>query len=160
MNHPHKPRRHPAISSHKPATPPQIPHNPATNIPPATLIPPPPTIQNVPQKPSSSRPKTRRTSRCATLPPRSCRPTRAIAIAPFSAPEDTGRVLARVREFGPDLIAVPVSFQSRAPAFSGLIRAIRATGFSGNLATRFFSSNSFKQQKGKRYYLEKIMNFQ
>lgn len=40
----------------------------------------------------------------------------AIAIAPFSAPEDIGRVLARVREFTPDLIAVPVAFQSRAAA--------------------------------------------
>lgn len=52
-------------------------------------------------------------------------------IAPFSDTQDTGRVLQQIRQFHPALVAVSIAFQSRAPAFFSLIRAIREAGFSG-----------------------------
>ncbi|NMB79808.1 MAG: radical SAM protein, partial [Methanomicrobiales archaeon] len=58
----------------------------------------------------------------------------AIRIAPFSVPADTPAVLEQVRTFQPDLIALSVAFQSRAPAFFDLIRAIRAGGYTGHIS--------------------------
>jgi radical SAM superfamily enzyme YgiQ (UPF0313 family) len=48
-----------------------------------------------------------------------------IEIAPFSVPGDTERVLKQVHRFRPDIVAVSMAFQSRAPAFFDLIRKIR-----------------------------------
>ncbi|MFA4824812.1 MAG: cobalamin-dependent protein [Methanoregula sp.] len=59
----------------------------------------------------------------------------AIGIASFSAPADTPGVLARIQKFRPDLIAVSMAFQSRAPAFFELIRTIRESGYTGHLST-------------------------
>jgi radical SAM superfamily enzyme YgiQ (UPF0313 family) len=48
-----------------------------------------------------------------------------VEIAPFSEPEDTERVLRQINKFRPDLIALSIAFQSRAPAFFDLIKKIR-----------------------------------
>jgi len=46
----------------------------------------------------------------------------SVEIAPFSVAEDTERVLKHIHRFRPDLIAVSMAFQSRAPAFFELIK--------------------------------------
>lgn len=56
-----------------------------------------------------------------------------IGIAPFSDTPDTDRVLKHIRKFRPDMIAISIAFQSRAPAFFDLIRAIRKANFSGHI---------------------------
>ena len=56
-----------------------------------------------------------------------------IEIAPFSVPEDTGRVLKHINKFCPDLIALSIGFQSRAPAFFDLIKKIRRTDTSSHI---------------------------
>lgn len=48
-----------------------------------------------------------------------------IEIAPFSVPEDADRVLKQIHRFHPDIVAVSMAFQSRAPAFFELIKKIR-----------------------------------
>jgi anaerobic magnesium-protoporphyrin IX monomethyl ester cyclase len=56
-----------------------------------------------------------------------------IEIAPFSVPSDTPRVLKQIQTFRPDIIAVSIAFQSRAPAFFELIKTIRESGFTAHL---------------------------
>ncbi len=56
-----------------------------------------------------------------------------VEIAPFSDPKDTERVLKQVHKFRPDLIAVSIAFQSRAPAFFDLIRKIRKNNSSSHI---------------------------
>jgi radical SAM superfamily enzyme YgiQ (UPF0313 family) len=56
-----------------------------------------------------------------------------IEIAPFSVPDDTERVMYRIKKFRPDLIALSMAFQSRAPAFFALIRTIRKRGYRGHI---------------------------
>ncbi len=56
-----------------------------------------------------------------------------IEIAAFSDPKDSDRVLKQVKKFRPDLIAISMAFQSRAPAFFELIRAIRKNNFTGHI---------------------------
>ena len=48
-----------------------------------------------------------------------------LGLAAFSASVDPGRVRARARKFGLDLIAVPLVFKSRPPAPFELNQAIR-----------------------------------
>jgi anaerobic magnesium-protoporphyrin IX monomethyl ester cyclase len=62
-----------------------------------------------------------------------------VEIAPFSVPEDTERVLKHIHKFRPDLIAVSIAFQSRAPAFFDLIRKIRK----GNAACHITAGGHF-----------------
>ncbi|MFA5269066.1 MAG: cobalamin-dependent protein [Methanoregula sp.] len=62
-----------------------------------------------------------------------------IQIAPFSVPEDTERVLKQIHKFRPDLIAVSMAFQSRAPAFFDLIKKIRK----GNAACHITAGGHF-----------------
>jgi len=76
-----------------------------------------------------------------------------IEIAPFSGPEETGQVLKQVQKFRPDIIAVSMAFQSRAPAFFALIREVRTTGFSGHITAgghfpTFEFGNILKTQPG------------
>jgi anaerobic magnesium-protoporphyrin IX monomethyl ester cyclase len=56
-----------------------------------------------------------------------------IEIVPFSVPEDTERVLKLIHKFRPDLIAVSMAFQSRAPAFFDLIKKIRKNNSSSHI---------------------------
>jgi len=56
-----------------------------------------------------------------------------IEIAPFSDTKDADRVLKQIKKFRPDLIALSIAFQSRAPAFFDLIRAIRKANFPGHI---------------------------
>jgi anaerobic magnesium-protoporphyrin IX monomethyl ester cyclase len=56
-----------------------------------------------------------------------------IEIAPFSDPKDTERVLNQIQKFRPDLIAISMAFQSRAPAFFELIKNIRENGYKGHM---------------------------
>lgn len=62
-----------------------------------------------------------------------------VEIAPFSVPEDTERVLKQIHKFRPDLIAVSIAFQSRAPAFFDLIKKIRK----GNAACHITAGGHF-----------------
>jgi len=56
-----------------------------------------------------------------------------IEIAPFSVPADTERVLKQREKFHPDLIAISMAFQSRAPGCFELITTIRDRGFTGHI---------------------------
>jgi radical SAM superfamily enzyme YgiQ (UPF0313 family) len=56
-----------------------------------------------------------------------------IEIAPFSDPKDNGRVLRHIRKFNPDIIAISIAFQSRAPAFFDLIKAIRKANVTSHI---------------------------
>jgi radical SAM superfamily enzyme YgiQ (UPF0313 family) len=56
-----------------------------------------------------------------------------IEIAPFSVPKDTERVLRQIKKFLPDIIAISMAFQSRAPAFFELIKAIRKQAYTGHI---------------------------
>ena len=56
-----------------------------------------------------------------------------IEIAPFSVPADTQSVLKQIHNYHPDLIAISVAFQSRAPAFFELIKTIREKGYAGHI---------------------------
>jgi anaerobic magnesium-protoporphyrin IX monomethyl ester cyclase len=56
-----------------------------------------------------------------------------IGIAPFNDPKDTERVLRQVKKFHPDIIAISMAFQSRAPAFFELIRKIRKNNYAGHI---------------------------
>jgi anaerobic magnesium-protoporphyrin IX monomethyl ester cyclase len=62
-----------------------------------------------------------------------------VEIVPFSVPEDTERVLKQIHKFRPDLIAVSMAFQSRAPAFFDLIKKIRK----GNAACHITAGGHF-----------------
>jgi anaerobic magnesium-protoporphyrin IX monomethyl ester cyclase len=56
-----------------------------------------------------------------------------IEIAPFSDQKDTEKVLKQIQKFRPDLIGISMAFQSRAPAFFELIKAIRKNGYKGHI---------------------------
>ncbi|MDD1684177.1 MAG: B12-binding domain-containing radical SAM protein [Methanoregula sp.] len=56
-----------------------------------------------------------------------------IDIAPFSVPKDTERVLKQIKKSHPDLIAISMAFQSKAPVFFELIKAIRKTNYNGHI---------------------------
>lgn len=58
-----------------------------------------------------------------------------IGIEPFNGPAGTHPVLHRIRIFKPDLIALSMAFQSRAPLFFGLVKAIRESGYGGHITT-------------------------
>jgi radical SAM superfamily enzyme YgiQ (UPF0313 family) len=57
----------------------------------------------------------------------------AIKIVPFSVPADAPRVLKQIKELRPDMIAVSMAFQSKAPAFFELIKKIREAGYVGHI---------------------------
>jgi anaerobic magnesium-protoporphyrin IX monomethyl ester cyclase len=57
-----------------------------------------------------------------------------IEIAPFSDPKDTGQVLKQIQKFHPDLIAISMAFQRRAPSFFASIKTIRENEYKGHIS--------------------------
>jgi radical SAM superfamily enzyme YgiQ (UPF0313 family) len=85
----------------------------------------------------------------------------AIGIAPFSVPSDTPGVLGRIKKSRPDLIAVSLAFQSRAPAFFELVTAIRASGYSGHVtAGGHFPTFEFRKILETQEGIDSVVRFE
>jgi anaerobic magnesium-protoporphyrin IX monomethyl ester cyclase len=84
-----------------------------------------------------------------------------IEIAPFSAPKDTDRVLKQVKKFHPDIIAVSIAFQSKAPAFFELIRKIRAANYNGHITVGgHFPTFEYRKIMEMRQGISSVVRFE
>ncbi len=84
-----------------------------------------------------------------------------IRIAPFSMPGDEPEVLRQVQDFRPDLIAVSMAFQSRAPLFFDLISSIRTAGFAGHItAGGHFPTFEFERILMTQPAIDSIVRFE
>jgi anaerobic magnesium-protoporphyrin IX monomethyl ester cyclase len=84
-----------------------------------------------------------------------------VEIAPFSVPEDTEQVLKHIHKFRPDLIALSIAFQSRAPAFFDLIRKIRRANASSHItAGGHFPTFEYRKILELKLGLNSIVRFE
>jgi anaerobic magnesium-protoporphyrin IX monomethyl ester cyclase len=84
-----------------------------------------------------------------------------IEIAPFSVPDDTGRVLKQIQQFHPDFIAISMAFQSRAPAFFELIKTIREKGYKGHItAGGHFPTFEFRKILETQEGIDSVVRFE
>ena len=84
-----------------------------------------------------------------------------IEIAPFSVPEDTERVLKQIHKFRPDLIAISMAFQSRAPAFFDLIKKIRRNNAACHItAGGHFPTFEYRQILELKLGLNSVVRFE
>lgn len=84
-----------------------------------------------------------------------------IEIASFSVPADTQRVLKQIQKFHPDLIAISMAFQSRAPGFFGLIKTIREYGYKGHItAGGHFPTFEYRKILETQQAIDTIVRFE
>ena len=84
-----------------------------------------------------------------------------IEIAPFSIPADTESVLKQIQKSLPDLIAISMAFQSRAPGFFELIRLIRENGYKGHISVGgHFPTFEFRKILETRQGIDTVVRFE
>ena len=84
-----------------------------------------------------------------------------IEIAPFSVPADIASILRQIQKFRPDIIAISMAFQSRAPAFFELIKAIRQNGYKGHItAGGHFPTFEYKKILETQEGIDTIVRFE
>jgi len=84
-----------------------------------------------------------------------------IEIAPFSVPGDMERVLKQIHKFRPDLIAISMAFQSRAPAFFELVRKIRAANYTGHITVGgHFPTFEYRKIMEMRQGISSVVRFE
>jgi radical SAM superfamily enzyme YgiQ (UPF0313 family) len=84
-----------------------------------------------------------------------------IEIAPFSVPADIASILRQIQKFRPDIIAISMAFQSRAPSFFELIKAIRQNGYKGHItAGGHFPTFEYKKILETQEGIDTIVRFE